>query len=341
MSQQTTSKLWEPVFARDERGIWRLEYSGCLSWILYHRDANAGREAPWNEVISCDLKGLTTWAQMRWRSGNGSLPKELGVLASGSYERRLQRLRKSLIKIGYAEYYDVEGDVGTSFLVKNEVHAYAELGNHGGVDVLVRYTQQFSSDAGMIYYQADRNTLEEIEQVLTDSSITPYCRENTDLLDMLDSVTNFEEVQLRQTFVRKPKGRGCGYRVLVCMQDETNEQWELLECEIREICNAMKFVKENGIEVDWNDMLGGEADLYPSLWKQWADSYEDCYTDHFGLFSSFPGTYRTSETTEHQICSFTSYGYFVLSSHEKWLVSCFGFVAQRLYAFVEGHECVE
>jgi hypothetical protein len=89
----------------------------------------------------------------------------MGILISGSYEKRLCKLRETLIIIGWEQRCTTEGGIGTSFVSCSEITLYAELGNAGGVDIWGRCSERFVGGTN-ISIAEDCSSMEEIIEAI-------------------------------------------------------------------------------------------------------------------------------------------------------------------------------
>jgi len=148
MEHYVQNGVWEPVFAKVESGLsaWRLDYLGVGEWdlrnhipILY-----TFGEPWWSKGRRGGVDMLSRWARaVRFDEYEAGVHQQLGILISGSFEKRLFHLRESLIVIGWEQHCSEEGGVGTSFVSRSEITLYAELGNAGGVDIWGRNYERF------------------------------------------------------------------------------------------------------------------------------------------------------------------------------------------------------
>ena len=329
---------WEPVFAKSSSGLWRLEYCGSGSWEIHQR-RHLMRLISWFKVVEGDVNSLSTWARKRKLLNEPKLPRMLGIRMSGSYETRLHHLRESLICIGWMESYNTEGGVGTSFVERVEYTAFAELGDSKGIDVWIRKTVKFSSEEEVLCYESDCTSIEEVTEVLREVGMSLYLTGKEQLIELLKLIDP-AEVEVVQTYIPKPKGRGRGSLVSLCSYIyEVCEEWSKWVFIIDDIRDAMRKIKEKNIQIDWEELLEGQSDLCPSVWEEWA-SCDDCYEHVIGLVNSFPwthaisGTYWHSNVDEMLECT----EFCVYASHEAWLKSCLNFVSQRLLVLVEPYE---
>ena len=96
-------------------------------------------------------------------------------------------MRHSLISLGSAKF-PVETTKSGSNIFEN-VRAYAELGDNGGVDVWTRRTRLFSSQNIIISYGVDLTSLAEVESALHVAGIEE-CENRNQLLQLL-SLSDF------------------------------------------------------------------------------------------------------------------------------------------------------
>lgn len=350
-----TYEAWEPVFARDKnRALWRLDYCGAGQWELYLRKGVWHGIKAWFLKASGDVNSLSRWARKKrdhdirtYSPSDLSLFRQLGIRLSGSYETRLRNLRGSLIYIGCGQQSTTEGGIGTSFVCTTDVEAYAELGNNGGIDVWARKTRPFSSDSELVCCASDLTAMSDIENALREEEIYPQCHKNQELLEMLDSIWSSPiHSPEKQTYIPKPTSRPCGYRELVCTMDEfEGVDWHRGYREKDLICDSMDKIRERGLSINWHELLEGQDDLMPKVWASWNEFIDEIEEESHDelmllLFNSFPGTYRKSELSGCTMLMCMSYEYYVLSSHEDWLFSCFNFVGERLKLFVDKHDNV-
>lgn len=347
-----TYEAWEPTFVKERlrEQPWRLDYCGAGEWKLYNRTTAFYRRLDWVLKASGDINSLSKWAREHQRTNNNnrSLYKRLGIRLSGSYETRLRNLRSSLIYLGSGQQSTTEGGIGTSFVCTTDVTAYAELGNNGGIDVWVRKTRPFSSESELVYCASDLTAMGDIENALREENIYPQCRKNQELLEMLDSIWSSPiHSPEKQTYIAKPKGRPKGEGQLVCTYDghfNTIDWWTdtYPQLPFPLICNSLKKIRERGLSINWHELLEGQKDLMPKVWNAWDKVCEECQVDYESsipsLLDAFSGIYCKSETSGPTMLVSTYYEWYVRSSHEDWLVSCFEFVGERLKLFLEKHD---
>jgi hypothetical protein len=164
MAQEVTYEGWEPVFVKVLGAfcIWRLDYHGIGEWSLHCRKHVWKGITRWSEVKRGGINALTQWARtVQFRQYDGSVPRRMGILISGSYEKRLLKLRETLIVIGWEQRYTTEGGIGTSFVSCSDFTLYAELGNAGGVDIWGRCSERFVGGTNFSIAE-DCSSMEEI-----------------------------------------------------------------------------------------------------------------------------------------------------------------------------------
>jgi hypothetical protein len=168
MAQVVTYEAWEPVFVKVRLAfcIWRLDYHGVGEWSLHCRKPVWKGITRWSQVKRGGINALTQWARtIRFRRYEGSVPRRMGILISGSYEKRLRKLRETLIIIGWEQRCTTEGGIGTSFVSRSEITLYAELGNAGGVDIWGRCSERFVGGTN-ISIAEDCSSMEEIIEAI-------------------------------------------------------------------------------------------------------------------------------------------------------------------------------
>ena len=148
MEHYVQNGVWEPVFAKVESGLsaWRLDYLGVGEWELRsHIPILYTSGEPWWSKGRCGgVDMLSRWARaVRFCEYEAGVHQQLGILISGSFEKRLFHLREALIVIGWEQHCSEEGGVGTCFVSRSEITLYAELGNAGGVDIWGRNYERF------------------------------------------------------------------------------------------------------------------------------------------------------------------------------------------------------
>ena len=168
MAQEVTYEAWEPVFVKVRLAfcLWRLDYHGVGEWSLHCRKPVWKGVTRWSQVERGGINALTQWAKrIRFRQYEGSVPRRMGIQISGSYEKRLYKLRETLIIIGWEQRSTTEGGIGTSFVSHSEITLYAELGNAGGVDIWARCTERFIGGCNFSIAK-DCSSMEEIESAV-------------------------------------------------------------------------------------------------------------------------------------------------------------------------------
>jgi hypothetical protein len=189
MAQQVKYEAWEPVFVKVRPAfcLWRLDYHGVGERSL-HCHKRVYKDLPrWYEKERGGIDTLTRWARkIRIREHEGSVPRQMGILISGSYEKRLFKLRETLIIIGWEQQCTTEGGIGTSFVSRSEITLYAELGNAGGVDVWARSTEQFVGGCNFSIAK-DCTSMEEIESAVENAGYSTNLLSIDDLRKLLMS----------------------------------------------------------------------------------------------------------------------------------------------------------
>lgn len=193
-------KAWEPIVGRLNRpgprytGLFRFDYFGQGQWRLCVKKKWMPHHKPrWFAEIFGDVNTLSDFFRSQrkfsisWRSFWWPLTNHLGIRLSGSYDNRLKSLRHSLISLGSAKF-PVETTKSGSNIFEN-VRAYAELGDNGGVDVWTRRTRLFSSQNIIISYGVDLTSLVEVESALHVAGIEE-CENRNQLLQLL-SLSDF------------------------------------------------------------------------------------------------------------------------------------------------------
>jgi hypothetical protein len=148
MNQKAQYGIWEPIFAKVQNGLtsWRLDYLGEGEWELRHHIPILYKsgEPWWTVARRGGVNMLSNWGRtIRDCEYESGVQQQLGILISGSYEKRLLHLRDSLIIIGREQRCTTEGGIGTSFVCRSEITLYAELGNSGGIDIWGRNYERF------------------------------------------------------------------------------------------------------------------------------------------------------------------------------------------------------
>ncbi len=181
MTAKTRYGAWEPSFASTYVGCWRLNYQGVGEWTLHYRMPGQA----WEEKECGDVNTLSRWARtMGTPPRLESIPLHFDIHKTGSYEKRLFRLRDSLILIGWEQRCTTEGGIGTSFVSESEVTLYAEQGVQGGVDVWGRSTERFVGGTNFSIAE-DCSSLEEIESAIENSGYSTALLNISQLNDLL------------------------------------------------------------------------------------------------------------------------------------------------------------
>ncbi len=188
--------VWEPVFAKVESGLgdWRLDYLGVGQWelrshipILYKFG-----EPWWSGGRRGGVDMLSRWARdVRFCKYEAGVHQQLGILISGSFEKRLFHLRDSLIIIGWEQLSSVEGGVGTSFISHSEITLYAELGNAGGIDIWGRNYERFVG-GNTFSIATGCSTMDEIESAVETAGYSTALVNIVDLQLLLMSTWTIE-----------------------------------------------------------------------------------------------------------------------------------------------------
>jgi hypothetical protein len=339
MIESLKYEVWEPVYGYAKYSSpWCLQYKGEGNWEVKYRKNVWRGVAKWFNQASGDVDALATWARKIQTTDSARLGKQFRILLSGSYEKRLQHLRQSLIVLGTFEHYETSGGVGTSFVVKCELRLYAELGNNGGIDVWGRSRQKFGGEATVVPFATDCMSIEEIEVAVKEGGFNYCCEDSEALQDLLSSTAvGIPISDAKQTYIAKPKGRPRGGSIHICTSDEFDTYWQELDYPLSSIRSSMESVINDDLEVDWRKLLQNQKDLLPKIWEEW-NLCSDCFTDMTSLLREFPFVTCKVENTNHSVCCFTSYEYYVKESHFAWFESCLEFVANRLENFVEDQD---
>jgi hypothetical protein len=331
-------EVWEPNYAWcTSRGWapWCLQYKGQGLWDVKYRKNVWRGVAKWFTKVSGNVDALSTWARESRETDDNEIRKQFKILLSGSFEKRLMCLRSSLIRLLTSEHYSTAGGVGTSFVVKHEMTIYAELGNNGGIDIWGRSCQSFGGESSIVQFASDCVSITEVEDVIYEGGFNYYGKDDEALQNLLRSTkVGIPISEAKQTFIAKPKGRPHGGGFHVCTSDEFDTEWHEFSSQIYSIQCSMKYVHEHGLEVNWYKLVENQQQLMPKVWESWAH-LGDCYKDMPSLITEFSCGWCTSKSTDHSMCCFSTYKYFIAYSHKSWFESCLDFVANRLELFVE------
>ena len=184
MGQNVQYGIWEPVFAKVESGlgVWRLDYLGMGQWELRSHIPIIYKfgEPWWSEGRRGGVDMLSKWARhVRFCEYEAGVHQQLGILISGSFEKRLFHLRDSLIIFGWEQRCVTEGGVGTSFVSRTEITLYAELGNAGGINIWGRNYEQFVG-GNNFSIATDCRTIDDIEYAVENAGYS------TDFVNIVD-----------------------------------------------------------------------------------------------------------------------------------------------------------
>ena len=130
-----SNSFYEPTFARDPGGIFRLDYLGFATWALHIKDDASW--TGWSQVMRGGVGHLATWAGVMKERGLESIPRQLGVRYRGEESAQLESVRPQLHRV-------LRGHVGVEHVNRNppydwvEVWADGEAGT-GVVEVWAEY----------------------------------------------------------------------------------------------------------------------------------------------------------------------------------------------------------
>ncbi len=325
---------WEPLYGRSRGYLWALQYQGCGNFAIQHRRNVWRGVAKWFDEARGPVDVLSNWARKTRDTDDETLLKQFGILLTGSYKKRLQRLRPSLIVLGNREDYETAGGIGTSFTIKYELTVYAELGDHGGIDVWGRKVQKFGCEPEIAFYEPDCKTIEELDDAISQYVYRFTVHDMAPLTTLLESiVAPITPPDSKQTYIALPKQKPDEeFGELFCTADEFEETWHCCDSEISTIRSTLRTIYEQELELDWHALLEHQEDLAPNIWEK-----SSCFTDMTGLITSFGCGWYTTESTDHSMCAMTTFEYYISDSHVEWFKSCLAFVANRLEIFVENN----
>ena len=126
---------YEPTFARARGGVrYRLEYLGERRWRISNRSATASR---WTTVGEHTLWSLRSWGDEMRTRGETKMVRALGILMTGSEEKRLRAVGCETRQIASGDFHEEVGGPGHSSVVRISSVAWAELALDGSFKISV------------------------------------------------------------------------------------------------------------------------------------------------------------------------------------------------------------
>ena len=110
--------FYEPTYARDPGGIFRLDYLGFATWALHMQDHSSW--TGWSRVMTGGVDQLSTWAGLMKERGLGSIPRQLGVRHGGDSFDQIESIRPHLRRI-------LRGYVGEKHENRNPPYDWVEV----------------------------------------------------------------------------------------------------------------------------------------------------------------------------------------------------------------------
>ena len=175
---------YEPAIARGTDGTWyRITYQGDRSWVIERKDVTS---SDWRVESRCDLEDVRQWGAKKRGLGESRMVRRLGILMTGSEEKRLRRLGVEVRCIAEGSFHEAVGGMGCASVVCLRTSAWAELTPEGTIDITVHinhpgWSRQECSFTGELYvvdevisylkslhmgfYSVSRRDLEELAEI--------------------------------------------------------------------------------------------------------------------------------------------------------------------------------
>ena len=117
--------FYEPTFARDPGGLFRLQYLGYATWELHIKDDSSW--TGWSRVMTGGVSHLSTWAGLMKERGLASIPRQLGVRHGGEVLDQIESVRPQLHQV-------VRGYVGEMYEDRNPAYDFVEVWADGELE---------------------------------------------------------------------------------------------------------------------------------------------------------------------------------------------------------------